>query len=287
VNSKLAFILIIAALLCGCERIGNSPEIPHVIEISEFSLSTSLDQGTSSHDIDEVWVHTTTDVLGAFPLPAKIPYIDEDGDGLVDLEISAGIRANGISATREPYSFYESMEILVDFVPGDTSTFDYHTEYIEAANIILCEDFESANRFQANSTSTAEVVRTTDPDLVFEGEASGFIQLGDSATHLTSTTQEQLYFLPKSGPIWMEFNYRCDNSFAVGLEVIGGSTPERVPIIVLHPTPEEWKKMYLDLGPLVWSHPSAYGFEITLDAILDPGLDSSFVLVDNFKIVHY
>ena len=76
-----------AAVMSGCERIGNNPEIPHVIEISEFSLSTNLDQGTNSHSIEEVWVYTTTDVLGAFPLPATIPYIDEDGDGLVDLEI--------------------------------------------------------------------------------------------------------------------------------------------------------------------------------------------------------
>jgi len=275
-----------AAVMSGCKRIGNNPEIPHVIEISEFSLSTNLDQGTNSHSIEEVWVYTTTDVLGAFPLPATIPYIDEDGDGLVDLEISACIKANGIASTRRVFSFYESMDVLVDFEPGDTTSFVYNSEYIEAANIILCEDFESANRFQANSTSTADIVRTNDPDLVFEGEYSGMVLLGDSTSHLMSTTQEQLYFLPKSGPMWMEFNYKCDNSFAVGLDVIGGTTPQRVPILVLHPSPDDWNKIYLDLGPLVWSTPTAYGYEITVDAILDAGKDTSYVLVDNFKIVH-
>ena len=50
--------------------------------------------------------------------------------------------------------------------------------------------------------------------------------------------------------------------------------------------------MYLDLGPLVWSTPDAYGYEITLDAIIDTQEDgtlkeSGFVVVDNFKIVHY
>ena len=109
---------------------------------------------------------------------------------------------------------------------------------------------------------------------------------------MNSTTQEQLYNLPNSGPIWLEFNYRCDNSFAIGLEVIGGFNSQRTPIIVLHPTGEEWKKMYLDLGPLVWSTPDAYGYEITLDAIIDTQEDgtlkeSGFVVVDNFKIVHY
>jgi len=130
-------------------------------------------------------------------------------------------------------------------------------------------------------------VRTVDPDLVFEGNASGLILLSPEQSQVSSTTQEQLYNLPQSGPIYLEFNYRCDNSFAVGLEAIGGGNPQRTPIIVLNPTGEEWKKMYLDLAPLVFSTPTAFGYELTLDAILDLGEASGYVVVDNFKLVYY
>ena len=45
--------------------------------------------------------------------------------------------------------------------------------------------------------------------------------------------------------------------------------------------------MYLDLGPMVFSTPSAFGYELTLDAILDFGEESGYVVVDNFKLVYY
>ena len=274
-------------MLSGCDIWSDKPGVPYEISVSSFDLVTTQDQGTSSNNINEVWVYTETDVLGVFPIPASIPFITDASVGVSNLVIQAGIRVNGISATRKPYPFYKAMELEVENIPGGSKSVVFSSNYIESAKIILAEDFESANRFEANNTSTAEVVRTVDPDFVFEGDASGLILLTEDQNHVTSTTQEQLYNLPQSGPIFLEFNYRCDNSFAVGLEAIGGVNPQRTPIIVLNPTGEEWKKMYLDLGPLVLSTPSAFGYELTLDAILDVGEETGFVVIDNFKLVYY
>ena len=221
-----------------------------------------------------------------FPLPATIPFIP-NGEEDIDLRILPGIKANGISATRQPYPFYNDLELEMTYEAGRIDTISFETSYVSNAHVILAEDFESANRFEANSTSTADIVRTIDPDLVYEGSGSGYIQLQDSTSHVMSTTQEQLYNLPTTGTIWMEFDYSCDNSFAVGLEAIGGLNAQRTPIIVLNPTDGEWNKLYLDLGPMVWSTPDAYGYEITLDAVIDIDEPEGFVLVDNFKIVHY
>jgi hypothetical protein len=274
-------------MLSGCDIWSDKPGVPYEISVSSFDLVTTQDQGTSSNNINEVWVYTETDVLGVFPIPASIPFITDASVGVSNLVIQAGIRVNGISATRKPYPFYKAMELEVENIPGGSMTVDFTSNYIESAQIILAEDFESANRFEANNTSTAEVVRTVDPYFVFEGDASGLILLTEDQNHVASTTQEQLYNLPQSGPVFLEFNYRCDNSFAVGLEALGGFNPQRTPIIVLNPTGEEWKKMYLDLGPLVLSTPSAFGYELTLDAILDIGEETGYVVVDNFKLVHY
>ena len=274
-------------MFAGCGLWSDKPGDSYEVIISSFDLVTTADQGTSSNNINEVWVYTETDVLGVFPLPASIPYITDANVDVSELVIQAGIKVNGISATRKPYPFYKAMELEIEHIPGGSQTVAFQSNYIESAQIILAEDFESANRFQANNTSTAEVVRTVDPDLVFEGNASGLIVLSPEQSQVTSTTQEQLYNLPQSGPIYLEFNYRCDNTFAVGLEAIGGGNPQRTPIIVLNPTGDEWKKMYLDLGPLVFSTPSAFGYELTLDAILDIGEASGYVVVDNFKLVYY
>ena len=286
-NYKIIFLFALTAMFSGCGLWSDKPGDPFEVIVSSFDLVTTQDQGTSSHNIKEVWVYTETDVLGVFPLPASIPYITDANVEVSELVIQAGIRVNGISATRKPYPFYKAMELEVENIPGGSKEVAFASNYIESAQIILAEDFESANRFEANNTSTAEVVRTVDPDLVFEGNASGLILLSPEQSQVSSTTQEQLYNLPQSGPIYLEFNYRCDNSFAVGLEAIGGGNPQRTPIIVLNPTGEEWKKMYLDLAPLVFSTPTAFGYELTLDAILDLGEASGYVVVDNFKLVYY
>lgn len=278
--------IIILTVFASCGLWDDAPGIPHQIVVDEFTLETSDVQGTSSHAVNEVWVYSTTDVVGVFPLPATIPYL-QSGDEDLDLRIIPGIKANGIAATRQTYPFYTFEDVEMPFEAGRTDTISLTSTYVDNANVILAEDFESANRFEATSISTADVVRTIDPDLVFEGQASGYIYLSDSLAHVTSTTQEQLYNLPETGQIWMEFNYNCDNMFAVGLEAIGGANAQRTPIIYLNPTDGEWKKMYLDLGPMVWSTPDAYGYEITLDAILDLEDSEGYVLVDNFKIVHY
>lgn len=274
-------------LSTGCGLWDDKMVEPHTLIVPSFNLTTYEGEGTDSNNIAEVWVYSETDVLGVFPLPATIPVLQENGEDVVHITLLPGVRVNGISSTRKPYPFYEVIELDVNYVPGGVDTVEFHSNYVSGVEVILAENFESANRFQASSTSTAEIVRTFDPVWVFEGAVSGLIMLSEDASHVTSTTQEQLYDLSGDVATFLEFNYRCDNSFAVGLEAIGGINPERTPIIVLNPTGEEWNKMYLDLGPFLRSTPTAYGYEITLDAILDMGEESGYVVVDNFKIVHY
>ncbi len=276
-----------SVLITGCGLWDDEMVEPHTIIVPSFNFSTDEDEGTDSNNIAEIWVYSETDVLGVFPLPATIPVLQENGEDVVHITLLPGVRVNGISSTRKPYPFYEVLELDFTYVPGGVDTVEFNSHYATGVKIILSENFESANRFQASSTSTAEVVRTFDPAWVFEGAVSGLIMLSEDASHVTSTTQEQLYDLTGDVATFLEFNYRCDNSFAVGLEAIGGINPERTPIIVLNPTGEEWNKMYLDLGPFLRSTPTAYGYEVTLDAILDMGKESGYVVVDNFKIVHY
>ena len=44
------------------------------------------------------------------------------------------------------------------------------------------------------------------------------------------------------------------------------------------------EKMYLDLGPFVMSYPGAFGYELTMDAILDYENDNGFIAVTILKL---
>ena len=159
--------------------------------------------------------------------------------------------------------------------------------YTESAQVINAEDFETSNRFEESSTSTAAITRTENPNWVLEGDGSGLIRLTASEAVLTSNTNEQQFNLTTAGPVWLELDYACDQPFWIGLKVANAETAQRYPILLLKSTEMSPNKIYLDLGPMVRSTPDATQYEILLDAIYDGSQDTTTVIVDNFKLVRY
>tara|TARA_B110000285_G_scaffold231063_1_gene298851 strand:- start:2892 stop:3653 length:762 start_codon:yes stop_codon:yes gene_type:complete len=252
-----------------------------------MEVATEGDEGSDSHRIEEVWVYTETDVLGAFPLPADIPLSPEQLGSTATLTLLGGIRANAVSATRQPYPFYEALPTTMTLEYGGRDTLNLTVGYTDQTQVILAEDFESANRFEVGSTSTAEVVRTEDPEWIFEGEGSGLIELSSEQQVLIASTNEQQYDLSSSGPVWLEMNYSCTQAFAVGLAAANASNSSRIPILVLNPTDGDWKKIYLDLSPVIRTTPDATHYELILEAFYDNSQEVTHIALDNFKLLRY
>jgi hypothetical protein len=262
-------------------------DVPHRLHIPDWTFAVEPGQGEPTERIEEVWVYTERGVLGAFPLPADISLLQEDLGESESLTLLPGIRVNGVSASRKPYPFYRTTVLDLAVTPGQQDTLIPATGYADGVEVVVAEDFETANRFSEAATSTAEVVRTTDPDLVLDGEASGYIVLGPDARVLTATTNEQQYPLPPDGAVWLEIDYRCSHEFAVGLLAVNGVNTTRTPILVLRATEGERKKVYLDLAPVVRSLPGTDWWELTLDAAWDGTTEGAYVVVDNLKLVTF
>ena len=263
------------------------------MRVSAYELTTTPEQGTAAHKVEEVWVYSSTDVLGVYPLPATVALPAGEAQTVT---LVPGIRANGVSATRRVYPFYDVQRVSLDGDPSTQMDVAFGGGYLDGdgqtTKVILAEDFESANRFLESSNSNAEVFRVTNPEEVFEGAASGYIHLDESSTQLNAATHEQFFDLPRDRPVYLEFHYKCDVAFAVGLEVFGGSQSGRLPILVLNPTCEEaedcvWNKIYLDLYPALSSMPDAGSFEIGLNATIPADGTEGNIWLDNFKFVHF
>ena len=263
------------------------------MRVSAYELTTTPEQGTAAHKVEEVWVYSSTDVLGVYPLPATVALPAGEAQTVT---LVPGIRANGVTATRRVYPFYDTQRVSLDGDPSTQTDVAFGGGYIDgegqSTKVILAEDFESANRFLESSNSNAEVVRVTNPAEVFEGVASGYIRLDESSTQLNAVTHEQFFDLPRDRPVYLEFHYKCDVAFAVGLEVFGGSQSGRLPILVLNPTCEDgescvWNKIYLDLYPALSSMPDAGSFEIGLNATIPADGTEGNIWLDNFKFVHF
>lgn len=271
--------------LVGCIDSWEGP--PHFLHVESFDIVATDEQGTSSSRIEEVWVYSETDVLGAFPLPADIPLSPDVLGTTCELTLSAGIRANAIAATRKPYPFYEALRHTMNLEFGGKDTLAIELGYTDLTQVIIAEDFELANRFQESNTSTAQVERTENPSWVIEGLGSGLIQLTAEDATLISMTNEQNFDLSTNGPVWLELNYACTQPFWIGLNISNSSASQRTPILMLNSTDGEQNKIYLDLGPVVRTTPDATSYEITLDAYYDGSADTTRVIVDNFKLLRY
>lgn len=283
----MPFALAAAVLFSATGCIESWEGEPFVLHVESMAIVTDETEGTASSRIEEVWVYSSTDVLGAFPLPADIPLSPDALGASPALVLSAGIRANAISSTRQPYPFYDTYTYTPALEFGGRDTLNLELGYTESTQVINAEDFETSNRFEESSTSTAAIARTENPNWVLEGEGSGLIRLTASEAVLTSNTNEQQFNLSTVGPVWLELDYACDQPFWIGLKVANAETAQRYPILLLKSTEMSPNKIYLDLGPMVRSTPDATQYEILLDAIYDGSQDTTTVIVDNFKLVRY
>lgn len=273
------------AVLSGC--IEHWEGQPHFVHVEGIAFVPEANQGEPTSRIEEVWVYSETDVLGAFPLPADIPLNPSELGESTTLTLSAGIRANAISSTRQPYPFYDVVEVPLSLEYGGRDTLAMEVGYTDWTEVVIAEDFETANRFEPAVTSTADIVRTQSEQWVLDGTSSGLIVLDAEHQVLISSTNEQQYNLQSNGPVWLELDYACTQPFWVGLYVKNAVNAQRIPILVLNSTEGERNKIYLDLDPVVRTTPDATHYEITLDAYYDGSADSTTVIVDNFKLLRY
>jgi len=276
--SVAALLLVLA--LAGCEVDG---PIPAYVYIDKFDLTTSPDQGTDSERITEGWFYANGEFLGAYSLPADVPVI---ADGSTEIIVFPGIKVNGIISTPDIYPLYDRYDINLDLLPTKTDTISPSTKYIDNSVIPFIEDFETTNAFIDDLDGNPETrVELTQID-VFEGIHSGYIRLDTANNYIEVATLPVIENLPiNNSPVFLEFNYKNNVEFGVGLVGVSASGPTGKVIILGLREKEEWNKMYLELTPSLFAS-GLPAYQILITAIHSSENEVSEIYLDNFKIVH-
>lgn len=282
------FILFITLLFVSCEP-KDGEGIPSYIHISQIDLSTTAAQGTASHKITDAWVYINNNLIGVFELPATFPVLKS---GNHEITVYAGIKVNGISATRSPYPFYKPEIISVNLVPGSTDTIPAITvTYDPATEFVWMENFNTgAMTLDTTTSSQALLVRTSDPAIVFayKNETNSYSATasitGDSVLFECATVSK--FNLPKNGlPVFLEMNYKNNYNLTVGLiATVSGQTFQQ-PVLVLNPT-EDWNKIYVNLTPTIAYYTNATDFRIFIGLLRSPGADTATICLDHLKLLH-
>ncbi len=283
----LYFFVLLTLGLSGCVK--NNPA-PIWLEINNWTLNAnptpSTNPGVLTHNFTDVWVYIDGNVIGVFELPCKVPVLVS---GSCKVTLYPTIRNNGISATKKIYPFVTAYEKKMELVPGETYTINPTTMY-EAATEFWVEDFENST-VKINTDQTV-----SNADLSVENNSAvgpwgyyGHIATNSSDSLWVGLSTDVLY-LPKSGAeVYLEVNYKNTNSILTGIiAYISGSGTDNPNISMnAQSSPPVWKKIYIDLKDIVSNSPSATYFRPYFRVLLDSGLSSSDVYIDNIKVVHF
>lgn len=284
---QASFVLFLISVmgLFSCQKQNLKPGIPAFLYIDTMYLQTDYStQGTSSHNITDVWVYVNEQRVGAFELPAMVPVL---ADGKAMLRLEAGIKVNGIATTRVNSPFFESY--LVNefmFVPDSIITVSPTTHYRENVHFAWMEDFEdnALSIDTANLSGNADIVLSSQAN-AFEGFHSGIISLDTIHDFFEGATFEPFTVPIDGSPIILEMNYKTDVVFEVGIFASNASNVVKQPILYVNPK-TNWNKIYINLSDAIRENNFTNEFKVYFRAGIYDDITQAVVGLDNIKVVY-
>ena len=273
--------LFVSFLYQSCEEIDINEGVPSYINIPSIEVVTDpTNEGSNSHKITDAWVYFDNNLQGVYPLPASFPVLLS---GKQNISIKAGIKNNGIAATRVKYPFYNYFNAEITLIKDSTLLLDsIVVSYADNLDFHII-DFETGSK-EFEKTSSSDTTFLLANDTVFEGNSGGVHLV---SPHLTFEIATEEVPLPKVGtPIYVELNYKCNTAFQVGVFANYPQTVTSTSILTINPK-LEWNKIYIDLTSAIINTQNADSHKIFISMIRDiNSVQMAELYLDNFKIVY-
>lgn len=273
-------------MIYSCES-SFKAENPSYIKIDNFLYEDNeqsiipYSDNYESTNITDAWISMNGQIIGNFEIPSVIPILNE---GHNTFDIYPGIKVNGISATRIKYPFYEKFQTELDLNRNQTVSIYPETYYKESTLFHFKEQgtFEvGGTMFETSTTSDTNAIIQS--EVVFQGEYSAAIYLDSIHDYFDIRNTSELELTNNT---FLELNFKSNINFNIGLLIINnGNAEQKEELIQIYPT-ENWKKIYLDLGPLVNLGISSSKFKIYLDGQHEQNQANNYIYIDNLKLVY-
>jgi hypothetical protein len=287
--------IIITLFISSCEIYNPAEPVPAFIHIQNISVVTDpAVEGSNSSKITDAWVYIDGKLVGAYELPVTLPVLSE---GTHSLLVKAGIKVNGIAATRAPYPFYDYYAETVSLTPGQITNITPVVKYVSGLNWssanIWTEDFEDAGMSLDTSATGSDAAMehriitsgTTSPE-VFEGTGSGVVYVDHTKPKFEFMTTSSFVLPRGDSPVFLEFNYRSNHQFVVGIFAHGPSGSYQYKVININPS-TTWNKIYVYISPNISASPGSTDYTIFYGMLNTSGSDGLYLNLDNIKLIHY
>lgn len=268
----------------ACNLTDNDQPIPFFLDLSMPTVKAPKDLGDDTHKITEVWVFADNQILGVFPLPAKVPVVLTGKE--VEITIFAGIRNNGMNDTPVFYPFYQVITKKVNASANEVINIPLTFEYKPETKFPVNESFETGNVFNFDIDSKPETFITVTADDASLGANCGVVTLNNNLRFVeVGTTAEVQKGENSRGESYIEFDYKGNGEIAVGIAKFRGGVIN-IEYVLFVPGRDEWNKIYVDVTDKL--SPDDYEQYRLLLAFTKTGSSlESKVYVDNFKHVHF
>ncbi len=280
-----SFFLLLLLAQTSCEKFSGSQTVPAYLKIDSIRLTTDYStQGTAIHNITDAWVYIDGELIGTFQLPARFPVLKQ---GKHTLMVLPGIKKDGIAATRINYPFYQEINKTIELIPDTTLPMGtLPTTYTTKTKFIWKEDFDNAAITLDTTNATTEKIKQTPSGSPFtlEGLHSGIVEL-DTIGATFEAVSHSTFTIPSSD-VFLEMNFNINTSLIVGVYVTTFGLINEVPIMILLPTNDKWKKIYIDLTTTLNAYSGATKFRVYYYVKNTSG-DHYRILLDNIKVLSF
>ena len=276
-------LLFVGIIFSTCSKEKFEAKIPTYITINDIAFTTNYaSEGSTSENITDAWVYVNNDLMGVYELPTTFPVLIE---GNVEVKVYAGIKDNGIAASRSRYLMYDPYVETLDLVAGESITLEPSVKYNSGVNFRWLEDFENASlSFLYHQLSDTIFFKNNTNHK--EGDFSGKAYLDPSMTFFEATSVA-FNNVPRSlTPVYLELDFKTNEPILVGIY----HNDDQFGVIRLNTT-TDWKKIYINLTDVVSSRQSASGIKVFFGIQETPNnpflTDNPEIHIDNIKLLHY
>jgi hypothetical protein len=273
---RLVFIIIISIFIFSCKK--SEIDEPAYIEIPSYKIIYKSNYanggpGTTNHKFTDVKVTIKGKDYGIYPLPARVP-VNERGE--CEVNISPIIKVNGVSTVRSEYAPIKLFDTTLTIASGNkhlvNPVFDY---YANGVTFYWVEDFEVSGSSLIGDTAIK--LQTLEK---FEGAKAVKIELRNGQANCLAYSSSAFPLPNTSEMLYLEVNYKCNQSFEVGL--FGG--PELKPALTVS-AQDSWNKIYIQLSNAVSNSPVYNTYKVYFKMVKTTDNPNPKLFLDNiFRI---
>lgn len=279
-NKYLLYLLLISGVVfhVSCKKEKLKAAKAAFLTVNTPQINSNIAPGSDSHKITDIWLYVNEQFQGVFPVGNVMPIKET---GYAEIMMYGGIKNNGISDTRQPYTFYKAIKFSQNFEPGQTYTYTPVFDYLTSANVRFFDNFQSTGSYFSSVGDSTVGFTVNDPDNTYSGSGRSVFMSMSDAKPTAQIRTSNYYTLPVTGEaIYLELDYKCNQAFTVG--VIGGQSDVR-DVLVVNPS-DSWNKIYVKLTDMVSTPPNYIYYYIYIKASKEVATPQ--IYLDNIKLVH-